>query len=316
VKAMQPAAAVAPLVLAVLIATACSGVGAVASAPTPSAALPAAPPTAEPPSASPAPTPAPSPTPSPTPNWDERPVAAFEPEGLTQQLITVETAIRDANVTGKQLAWYGHLQQAVYSQLFSSKEWQAQVLAALPEERAALVGKALDAAQDLRSLHAGPAPKTLPEWEIVEPRPIEELLSYYKEAEAEFGVPWYYLASIMFVETRMGRIRGLSVAGAQGPMQFMPATWAYYGKGDVNDPRDAIMGAARYLRASGAPGNMPKALYAYNHSDFYVDAITKYAELMRDDQSLYRGFHGWNVYYFTQDGPVHLPTGWTKEQEE
>ena len=100
---------------------------------------------------------------------------------------------------------------------------------------------------------------------IVEPAPIEDLTRYYKDAEAEFGVPWYYLASIHLVETRMGRIRGVSVAGAQGPMQFMPGTWAAYGEGDVNSDRDAIRAAARYLKANRAPADMPMRV-RYNNS--------------------------------------------------
>jgi hypothetical protein len=55
----------------------------------------------------------------------------------------------------------------------------------------------------------------LPDWRIVDPPPAEELLSYYRAAQDEFGVPWEYLASIHLVETRMGRIRGVSVAGGQ-----------------------------------------------------------------------------------------------------
>src|SRR3546814_13420666 len=105
---------------------------------------------------------------------------------------------------------------------------------------------------------------SLPAWRIVAPPPAEELLAHYQAAEAEFGVPWEILAAVNLVETGMGRIRGVSVAGAQGPMQFMPATWAAFGHGgDVNDYRDAIMGAARHPAPHGggrgatdtAPGN-------------------------------------------------------------
>ena len=73
------------------------------------------------------------------------------------------------------------------------------------------------------------------------------------------------------VETGFNKLRNDSVAGAQGPMQFIPSTWRAYGMGgDIHDPRDAIMGAANYLRASGAPGNYRRALYAYNPSTLYV----------------------------------------------
>ena len=58
-------------------------------------------------------------------------------------------------------------------------------------------------------------------------------------------------------------------------MQFMPATWAAYGLGgDVQDPRDAILGAANYLHANGAPGEPRRALYHYNPSQLYVEATS------------------------------------------
>jgi membrane-bound lytic murein transglycosylase B len=150
----------------------------------------------------------------------------------------------------------------------------------------------------------------LPPWKIVEPLPPEELQDYYRAAEAEFGVPWYYLAAIHLSETFMGRIRGASVTGAQGPMQFMPATWAAYGEGDINDHRDAIRAAARYLRASGAPGNMAGAVYRYNNSDHYVQAVTAYAEVMRSDPAAFRGYYHWQVYYLTTSGDILLPLGY------
>ncbi|MBI2773866.1 MAG: lytic transglycosylase domain-containing protein [Chloroflexi bacterium] len=237
----------------------------------------------------------------------------MEPSLLAKQALIVEAAIRDPNVTGKQLKWMGHMQQVIYSRVADFPEFREPLLAALPESQRAVVAKALDAGRELRKIGSGPAPKKLPDWKIVTPPPAETLLSYYKEAEATFGVPWYYLASINLVETRMGRIRGLSSAGAQGPMQFLPATWAAYGQGDVNDPRDAILGAARYLKASGAPGNMAKALFAYNRSDFYVNAVDLYAQAMKLDPMVFRGYHGWQVYAGTVDGVQLLPEGWTKE---
>jgi membrane-bound lytic murein transglycosylase B len=85
-----------------------------------------------------------------------------------------------------------------------------------------------------------------------------------------------------------------------------------YGKGDINNEHDAILGAARYLKAAGAPGNMPKALFAYNHANAYVNALIAYADVMKGDPLAYRGYHGWQVYYPTKDGPVLLAVGWIK----
>ena len=255
-----------------------------------------------------------TPTPSPTPDYDAEPKIANSKAGLIEQLVMVEAAIRDPSTTGKKLDWTGHLQQLVYSTLVDSAEWQADALAALPNDRQRdAVKGALEAIKQTRAIH-GPLPKTLPDWQILAPKPIETLLGFYKEAEAKFGVGWEYLAAINLIETRMGRIRGLSTAGALGPMQFMQPTWDAYGMGgDVFDDHDAIMGAANYLKANGAPNDMQRALFAYNHSQPYVNAMIGYAKVMQADPDAYRGYHGWAVYYTSEEtGTVYLPVGWTK----
>jgi membrane-bound lytic murein transglycosylase B len=67
-------------------------------------------------------------------------------------------------------------------------------------------------------------------------------------------------------------------------MQFMPATWRSYGRGgDVHDPHDAILGAARFLAASGARYDEAGALYRYNPSSLYVTAVSRYVRVMRRD---------------------------------
>ena len=306
------------LIVLVLCAglVACSGPGArlaaseSSSVPSPSAATATA--TDAPPTATPTQSPARTPAPVATPSWDQLPVAANDPAELASQLAMVESAIRDPNLAGAHLTWMGHLQQLAYSRLQDFPDWKDAVLSALPEETRAAVNASLEAGKQLRLLN-GPIPKNLPDWKIVEPKSVDVLLGYYKEAEGEFGVPWYYLASVNLVESRMGRIRGLSSAGAQGPMQFIPSTWGQYGNGgDINDDHDAILGAARYLKAAGAPGNMQKALFAYNHSQAYVNALLDYGNVMKADPSAYRGYYGWQVYYPTLDGAMLLPIGWTK----
>ena len=259
-----------------------------------------------------APTAIPTATPAPPPKWDELPVIANDAAALARELVMVEALIRDPSVTGDQLAWAGHAEQLCISRLADYPDWTDQVLAALPAAPRAAIAASIEAGKQLRSLHSGPIPKNLPDWHIVQPAPIEELLAYYHEAEAKFGVPWYFLASINLIETRMGRIRGDSSAGAQGPMQFIPSTWAAYGDGDVNSYRDSILAAGRYLKAAGAPGDMAKAVYAYNHDARYVSAVTGYAEAMHADAAAYRGYYGWQVYYPTADGPILMPPGWTK----
>jgi hypothetical protein len=269
-------------------------------------------PTTEP-TAMPVPGPEPAveaePDPEPVP-WAEPPVAANDPAALAEQIVAAERAIRDPGVTGTELAWAGHLQQLTHRRLVEHPGWLGAVLAAVPDELHATVRANVDAGADLRAMLT---PRDeLPAWRIVEPAPAEQLLAHYREAEAESGVPWAYLAAIHLVETRMGRIRGTSIAGAQGPMQFMPGTWAAYGEGDINDNRDAIRAAARYLKANGAPGDMAHALFHYNRSQRYVRAIARYAEQMLADSAAYRGYYHWQVYYVTTDGDTLLPVGYEK----
>jgi hypothetical protein len=223
--------------------------------------------------------------------------------------VAAERAVRDRTVSGAELAWMGHLQQRAYRAISAKPEWRAPFLAAVPTELRGTVTANLDATADLRATVV-PGPDLPTAWRIVAPAPIDDLARYYREAEAEFGVPWAYLASIHLVETRMGRIRGVSVAGAQGPMQFMPGTWAAYGEGDVNSDKDSIRAAARYLKANGAPANMPNALFRYNNSQRYVRAVTAYAEVMRAEPDAYRGYYSWQVYYLTTKGDILLPVGY------
>jgi Transglycosylase SLT domain len=146
------------------------------------------------------------------------------------------------------------------------------------------------------------------------PLPAGVLLNYYREAERRFGVGWHVLAAVNFVESGFGRIRTPSSAGALGPMQFMPPTWKAYGfGGNVFRAKDAITGAANYLRASGAPRDYWGALYHYNHSDSYVEAVLRYAGLMKRDIRAFFAFYSWQVLVRTPSGlrrlaePPRLP---------
>ena len=137
--------------------------------------------------------------------------------------------------------------------------------------------------------------------------PPDDLLRWYRQAERRFGVPWRILAAVNFVESAFGKLRARSAAGAQGPMQFMPATWRAYGLGgNVHDPHDAILGAANYLRASGARTNIRRALHAYNPSPLYVDAVLRYARQIGRDLHVFYELYSWQVYVRTPSGSVRL----------
>jgi len=103
-------------------------------------------------------------------------------------------------------------------------------------------------------------------------------LADYEKAGAQYGIPWTVLAAIGTVESGNGADDGPSSAGALGPMQFEPSTWQLYGDGgNIQDPADAIPAAARLLAASGAPGNLQQAIFAYNHSESYVQLVLSWA---------------------------------------
>ncbi len=137
----------------------------------------------------------------------------------------------------------------------------------------------LTPARPRSSFHVGPAAAAA------------RLRSYYTEAERRSGISWQLLAAVNYVESDFGRLREASVAGAQGPMQFMPSTWASYGRGDVHDPRAAILAAARFLRAAGGPGDERGSLHRYNPSWAYVDAVRRFAGRIRRDPRAFLAFY-------------------------
>jgi soluble lytic murein transglycosylase-like protein len=302
--------------LVVLVAGACGDGGDPAASPTPE--VTASP--AETPDTAAADDDAVEPRLAPVPERDHeadggpvRPAPFTDPDELAEQLVAAEQAIRDRDTSENDLAAWAWTQQQAYRDLAANPDWDEQVRDEVPQE----FHDAFDAnVRANREIWQITQPReSLPAWRIVTPPPPEELLGYYREAADEFGLDWTYLASIHLVETRMGRIRGVSVAGAQGPMQFMPGTWEAYGEGDVNDPRDAIFAAARYLSASGAPDDMRGALFAYNRSDYYVDTVAAYAGVMRNDERTYEGYYHWRVYYRMPDGDVVLPEGFVGEED-
>jgi len=114
----------------------------------------------------------------------------------------------------------------------------------------------------------------------------QDLIPLYQAADTCEGMDWTLLAAVHRTETSFGRGTAVSSAGALGPMQFMPATWATYGvdgdgdgDGASDDVVDAVFGAANYLCANGAgdPTRLRAAVFNYNHSLDYVDEVLSIA---------------------------------------
>jgi Transglycosylase SLT domain len=233
------------------------------------------------------------------------PAATTAAAELAAQLTTAETAIRDPATPAGKLPTLGRTQQRAYRTLVRHPRLVPKVLAQLPSWLRRVVQANVLAGRELRKLN-GPAGR-LPRWRIVAPAPTGRLLAAYRAAQARLAVPWEYLAAIHLVETRLGRIRGTSSAGAQGPMQFLPSTWKRYGRGgDIQATGDAIVAAARLLRANGAPADMARALYAYNPSRRYVRAVSAYAGQLRANPRAFLGYYHWQVFY----GDTLLPEGY------
>ena len=118
-------------------------------------------------------------------------------------------------------------------------------------------------------------------------------IQLFQESAALYcpGLPWEVLAAIGQIESGWGANTGPSTAGALGPMQFLPSTWAEWGisgfgdKGppDINDPFDAVPSAALYLCAAGGStaAGLPRAIFAYNHADWYVAEVLALAKQYR-----------------------------------
>ncbi|NLT56955.1 MAG: peptidoglycan DD-metalloendopeptidase family protein, partial [Actinomycetales bacterium] len=146
-----------------------------------------------------------------------------------------------------------------------------------PGARQGGIGFALPAASEprLASLTNPPAP--IP----------EHVKALYLAAADEYALPWTLLAGIGMAETAHGATTATSSAGAQGLMQFMPATWTQYGidgngdgHADIGNDADSIHSAANYLTASGVtagPDGVRRALFAYNRADWYVNDVLHYA---------------------------------------
>lgn len=112
--------------------------------------------------------------------------------------------------------------------------------------------------------------------------PLSQKRELAKSAAKEYGIDWKILEAVWQVES--GKKWATSVksyAGAQGPMQFMRGTWNKYavdgngdGNKDINDAQDAVYAGANLLAQAGAAtGDVDKALFSYNHAQWYVNKV-------------------------------------------
>jgi hypothetical protein len=240
--------------------------------------------------------------------------APTEAAEVLELLVEAERAVRDPALDDDTAAAWGRLQQRLYGTIASDDELTAVVTAEAPDDLRPAIGGNLEARRALGGLVTSTALATeLPPWRIRAPLGVDELLGHYARAEAATGVGWQWLAAIHLVETRMGRIEGTSTAGAIGPMQFLPSTWAECCEGDPLVDADAILGAATYLSHSGAPADMAGAVFRYNRSERYVRAITAYAQVLAADPTAYRGYWSWEVYFRTDRGLIRLLPGYAHD---
>ncbi len=161
---------------------------------------------------------------------------------------------------------------------------------------AAQVQAALGGGARVIRLVAETAPASLPVDATVPAGRPANYLQLFQASAARYcpGLSWTVLAAIGQIESGDGQNVGPSTAGALGPMQFLPSTWAAWGitgfgdtgAPDIMNPFDAVPAAARMLCADGASSGsagLRQAIFDYNHAGWYVDEVlTLAAEYARE----------------------------------
>ncbi|TMK61116.1 MAG: lytic transglycosylase domain-containing protein [Actinobacteria bacterium] len=235
------------------------------------------------------------------------------PADLARSLVTTSSSLRSALDAWRaghaakpsmDVTLYALYDQRLYRLLSRNPSLARETLTRLPRPLASFARDVVTAHREL--VHITP-PLRVRKVNVGPAAAASNLLRWYQEAERRFRVPWRVLAAVNFVESAFGKLRSASAAGAQGPMQFMAATWRKYGLGgNVHDPHAAIRGAANYLHASGAPRDMRRALHAYNPSPLYVDAVLRYAREFGADSHAFYELYSWQVYVRTRLGSIRV----------
>lgn len=237
-----------------------------------------------------------APTPDPAPAL---PAEAPDPVDLTSspdpfvlagRLATADAKVLDPSVSDAEAARWGHAQQRILRTLADDGVLAGRVLDAMPDAPARTRAAALLHAT--RETGRATRPELdLPDWRIVAPRPAHELEAAYRAAAAAHGVPWSVLAAIHLHGTRMGRLRGASVA----------------------DDVDAIDAAARALAGSGWAEDPDRAIEACHRGGSSVAAVKDVAAVLEAEPRAYRGLWGWQVYYRTVQGSIWLDEGYASD---
>ena len=183
-----------------------------------------------------------------------------------------------SNNASARLGLIHHVAALISAPGLSMKKLRHDVKTALAGSAASLI--------TLRPQHAPPPVTTS---HVPSGRPTS-YIQLFQESAAQYcpGLPWTVLAAIGQIESGDRANPGVSSAGAMGPMQFLPSTWAAWGitafgeQGPPNimDPFDAVPSAARYLCAAGGAtaAGLPSAIFAYNHADWYVSEVLALAK--------------------------------------
>ena len=245
------------------------------------------------------------------------PLVPNDSDALASLLTAVEEALREPTTPQKELPKLGHQQQVIYRVLSRDISLSSKVLNKLTSKWKSVATRHLAARREFLNMSRNyRKPTRVPSWRIIPPEPAEKLLAYYQKAEVATGIEWEVLAAVNLVESGMGRIDGVSVANAQGPMQFLPTTWAESGigqGGNIRDPHDAIQAAARYLVRRGGLKDIRQGLWGYNNSDYYGRAVLAYASLLKEDPRAYTGLYHWEIHYSADAGDLWLPIGYSQK---